>query len=123
VSVEDVEVVSGYREASDRGDLEATLSFFAHDVEWIRPGRTIHGIDALREAWSRPGSDSGPENLDVELAKGELEDHGGGHVSTWNHQIFRWKESGELAYERRATIDYTIRDGKITRYEVTMSES
>jgi ketosteroid isomerase-like protein len=120
MSEEDVAVVRGYREAND---LEAELSYFADDIEWIRPGRTLRGIEALREAWSRPGAESGPENLDVELRIGELEDLGGGRVTTWNHQVFRWKESGELAFERHATIDYVIRDGKIARYEITMTES
>jgi hypothetical protein len=29
---------------------------------------------------------------------------------------------GEFAYERRVRIEYTIRDGKIVRYEATMLE-
>lgn len=123
MSEEDVAVVHGYREAAAKQDLQAQLSFFADDVEVARPGRTLRGIEALREEWSRPGAGTGPENLDVELEKGELEDLGDGRVTTWNHQVFRWKESGELAYERHATIDYLIRDGKITRYEITISES
>jgi ketosteroid isomerase-like protein len=120
MSEEDVAVVRGYREAAD---LEGELSFFAEDVEWIRPSGTVRGIEALREAWSRPGAGTGPENLDVELERGELEDLGDGRVATWNHQVFRWKESGELAYERHATITYLIRDGKIARYEITITES
>jgi ketosteroid isomerase-like protein len=120
MSEEDVAVVRGYRNATD---LEGQLSYFAEDVEFIRPGRTLRGIEALREAWSRPGAGTGPENLDVELEKGELEDRGDGQVATWNHQVFRWKESGELAYERHATIEYLIRDGKIARYEITITDS
>ena len=122
MSEEDVAVVRGYREAAKR-ELETELSFFADDVEWVMPGRTLRGIEALREAWSRRGAGTGPEELDVELEKGELEDHGDGRVTTWNHQVFRWKESGELAYERHATIEYLIRDGKIARYEATITES
>lgn len=73
------------------------------------------GVVSLR---SRDGS----EDLDVELEKGELEDLGDGRVTTWNRQVFRWKESGELAYERHAT-EYLIREGKIARYEITITES
>ena len=122
MSEEDVAVVRGYREAAKQ-DLEAELAFFADDVECVMPGRTLRGIEALREAWSRPGAGTGPEDLDVELEKGELEDLGDGRVTTWNHQVFLWKESGELAYERHATIEYVIRDGKIARYEMTITES
>jgi len=32
------------------------------------------------------------------------------------------KETGELAYERRARIEYKIRDGKIVRYEAKLLE-
>src|SRR5262249_817454 len=102
---------------------EAVLSFFSDDVEWIRPGATLHGIDALREAWSRSSAGSGPENLDVELTSGELEDLGKGRVTTWNHQVFRWKESGEVAYERPAISAYSVRDGKIARYGLSVTES
>ncbi len=124
MSDDDLAVVRGYREAVERGDgPEAELSFFAPDIEWVRPGGTIRGIDALREALSRPGSGAGPENLDVEWEKGELEDLGDGRVSTWNHQVYRWKESGQVAYERHSTINYLVRDGKIARYEATITES
>jgi hypothetical protein len=62
----------------------------------------------------------GPENLDVEFDPGELEDLGDGHVSAVNTQVYRWKETGELAFERRARIEYTIRDGRIVRYEAKL---
>ena len=123
MSAEDVAVVRGYREAFKKHDLEAELSYLAHDIEFIRPGRTVRGIEAVREEWSRPGDGGGSENLDVERETGELEDLGEGRVTTWNHQVFRWKESGEVAYERHTTIDYVIRDGKIARYEITITES
>lgn len=123
MSAEDVAVVRGYREAGKENDLEAELSYLADDIEFIRPGRTVRGIEAVREEWSRPGAGGGPENLDVERETGELEDLGDGRVTTWNHQVFRWKESGEVAYERHATIAYVIRDGKIARYEITITES
>jgi hypothetical protein len=31
--------------------------------------------------------------------------------------VRRWRESGEVAYEKRARLEYTLRDGKIVRYE------
>ena len=122
MSEEDLAVVRGYRDA-EKADLEVELSFFTDDVEWVQPRQTLRGIEALREAWSRRRPGTGPENLDVELEKGELEDLGDGQVRTWNHQVFRWKDSADLAYERHATIDYLIRDGKIARYEITITES
>lgn len=99
-------------------DLKAVLSFYAPDIEFVRFGRTYRGIDALREVWSRPVAEEGFEHLDAEFEIGQLEDLGDGRVSTWSHVVFRWKESGELAYERRASADYLVLDGKIARCEL-----
>jgi hypothetical protein len=42
------------------------------------------------------------------------------HEPLGRGEVYRWKESGELAYEHRATIDYLIRNGN---YEITITES
>jgi hypothetical protein len=34
------------------------------------------------------------------------------------HEIYRWKETGEVSYERDRRIELMIRDGKISRYEM-----
>jgi len=34
------------------------------------------------------------------------------------HEIYRWKETGEVSYERERRIELMIRDGKISRYEM-----
>ena len=120
MSEEDVEVVRRFRAAVRDDDRESAAAVLAPDVEWVvSKNKTLHGVDEVANHYlgKSPG---GPENLDVESDLGELEHGGGGRVSAVNHQIFRWKESGELAYERRARIDYTIRDGKIVRYEATL---
>ena len=122
VSANDLEVVRRWREAlsapePDRAALEALL---APDIEWVHPRGSASGRDnvlAMLERWSGP---SEKEHLDVEFDPGELEDLGNGRVSALNHQIFRWKETGELAYERHARIDYIVRDGEITRYEAAI---
>src|SRR5207249_3022158 len=90
-------------------DEESAIAVLAPDVEWVHPKGIMHGIDEVRDRWMSGGSPSGPENLDVELDPGELEDLGDGRVGATNHQVYRWKESGELAYERRARIEYVVR--------------
>ena len=99
-------------------DLEAVLSFLAPDIEFVRFGPTLQGIEALRQEWPRL-TESGPDQLDVEFEMGEREDLGDGRISTWSHQVFRWQESGDLAYDRRASVDYLIKDGKIARWALT----
>jgi hypothetical protein len=81
----------------------------------------VRGRDAVLAILERQVANSEKEHLDVEFDPGELEDRGHGRISALNnHQVFRWKETGEIAYERRARIDYTVRNGTITRYEATI---
>jgi len=120
VSVEDVEIVRRWREVLVDDDTEAAAALLAPDLEWVVvSGESLRGIDEVRKYYAGAGS-GGPETLDVEFDPGELEDLGDGHVSAVNHQIYRWKETGELAYERQARIEYTIRDGRIIRYEAKL---
>jgi len=122
VSVEDVEIVRRWRGILLDDDSEAAAPLVAPDVEWVVvSGESLRGIDEVRRYYARSGS-GGPENLDVEFDPGVLEDLGDGRVSAINHQVYRWKETGELAHVRRARIEYTIRDGRIVRYEAKLLE-
>jgi uncharacterized protein (TIGR02246 family) len=120
VSVEDVEIVRRWREVLVDDDTEDAAALLAPDLEWVVvSGESLRGIDEVRKYYAGSSS-GGPENLDVEFDPGELEDLGDGHVSALNHQVYRWKETGELAYERQARIEYTIREGRIVRYEAKL---
>ena len=120
--MEDVEIVRRWREVLVDDDTEAAAPLLAPDVEWVVvSGESLRGIDEVRKYYAGSGS-GGPENLDVEFDPGELEDLGDGRVSAINHQVYRWKETGELARERRARIEYTIREGRIVRYEAKLLE-
>ncbi|HLG07914.1 MAG TPA: nuclear transport factor 2 family protein [Gaiellaceae bacterium] len=122
MSVEDVEIVRRWREVLVDDDTEAAAALLAADLEWVVvSGESLRGIEEVRKYYAGSGS-GGPENLDVEFDPGELEDLGDGHVSALNHQIYRWKETGELAHERWARIEYTIREGRIVRYEAKLLE-
>ena len=120
--MEDVEIVRRWREVLVDDDTEAAAPLLAPDVEWVVvSGESLRGIDEVRKYYAGSGSGE-PENLEVEFDPGELEDLGDGHVSALNHQVCRWKETGELASERRARIEYTIREGRIVRYEDKLLE-
>ena len=117
-----MEIVRRWREVLVDDDPEAAALLLAPDVEWVVvSGESLRGIDEVRRYCAGSGS-GGPEKLDVEFDPGELEDLGDGRVSALNHQVYRWKETGELAHERRARIEYTIRDGRIVRYEAKLLE-
>ena len=119
MSEQDVEVATRFLDAANAalqsGDREPAFALVTQDVEWVTPERTFHGIDDVREhlIWGFP-----PEHLDVELEVGEVVDLGDGQIRSEMLQVYRWKETGEFAHQRRRRIDLTIRDGKISRYEM-----
>lgn len=77
----------------------------AADVEWVHPRGSVHGRDAVIAMLERTSGTSEKEHLDVEFDPGKLEDPRDGQISALNHQIFRWKETRKIAYERNARID------------------
>ena len=101
--------------AAESGDREAVYPFLAADVEWVTPKRTLRGIDEIREelTWGSP-----PEKLDLEFEAGDWVDLGDSRLACDVHQVYRWKETGEVSYERERRIELTIRDDKIARYEM-----
>jgi ketosteroid isomerase-like protein len=119
MSADDMETARQFRTALEAaaktGDREGVYPFLAADVEWVTPKRTLHGIDEVREEliWGSP-----PEHLDIEFEVGDLVDLGDGRVVSDVHQVYRVKRTGDFAYERNRRIELTIRDGKVSRYEM-----
>lgn len=119
---EALDVVNRWRAANfERDAVEEVL---ADDVEWVVPQgagvMTLRGIDAVLDWYQRGGvvAEDPPEDLDVADERGELEDFGEGRVGSLNRVVYTRKESGEVADVKTARLVYTVRDGKIVRYEV-----
>jgi hypothetical protein len=124
-----MEVVNRWRSSNfERGAVEDVL---AEDVEWVVPERggvtTLHGIDAVLEWYNVGGAVAdeeapeglgGPESVDVSEERGELENFGEGRVGSLNRLIYTSKESGDVAQVKTLRLVYTVRDGKIVRYEL-----
>jgi ketosteroid isomerase-like protein len=119
VAAEDLEVANRFRAALQAavrtGDHDPVLELVTHDVEWVTPQGTLHGIEELR-SWRVWGSSG--EAFDFQFDEGGWVDHGDGRVSCDVKQVYRVKETGEFAYERIRRFELTIRDGKIGRYEL-----
>jgi hypothetical protein len=107
--------LAGLEQAVGTGEREAVLELLAPDVEWITPQRTLRGIDEVR-TWRVWGSSG--ESFDFEFGEGDWVDHGDGRVACDVRQVYRVKETGDFADERRRRIELTIHDGLISRYEV-----
>jgi hypothetical protein len=114
----DVEVAKRFDAAVDAafqtGDRESVYIFFADDIEYTTPHRTLSGLREVREKLRWGGE---KDNLDVQFEDGEWQDLGHGHVIRESRMVQRWKETGEVAAIMRVTLDLRIRDGKITRLE------
>jgi ketosteroid isomerase-like protein len=123
-----MEIVNRWRAANfERGAVDDVL---AEDVEWVVPSggaaTTLRGIDAVLEWYggggvtdeAAPEDLGGAESLDVSEERGELEEFGEGRVGSLNRLIYTSKESGEIVRVKTARLKYTVRDGKIVRYEL-----
>ena len=128
VSNEAMEVVNRWR--ASNFEREAVEHVLAEDVEWVVPKGdgviTLRGIDAVLEWYGGGGAADeavpdglgNAESFDVSEERGELEEFGDGRVGSLNRLIYASKESGEVALEKNARLVYTVRDGKIVRYEI-----
>ena len=127
-----MEVVNRWRAADfERQAVEEVL---AEDVEWVVPSgggvRTLRGIDAVLDWYQGGGAADegapqelgGPDSVEVSDERGELQDFGEGRVGSLNRLTYTAKESGEVAGVKTARLVYTVRGGKIVRYEVESLE-
>ena len=117
---EAMEVVNRWRALNL--EREAVEDVLAEDVEWVVPSRdgtiTLRGVDAVLKWYESGGAvddegaddPGGPEKLDVAEERGELEELEEGQVGSLNRLIYAYVKSGRLVY--------TVRDGKIVRYEL-----
>ena len=115
----EIEVASAFlralEAAAETGDREGVYPFLAPDVEWVNPRRTLRGLDEVQTdlTWVEPA-----EHFDVEFEQGEWTELGEGRLACEVRHLYRWKQTGELAHERRRRIELTVRRAKISRYEM-----
>ena len=101
--------------AATTGERDPVYPFLAADVEWVTPQRSLVGLDAIREelTWGNP-----PDKLDLTFERGDLVLLGEGRVASDLRQIYTLKTTGEFAYTRLRRVELTVRDGKVSRYEM-----
>jgi hypothetical protein len=101
--------------AAKTGDREPVYPFLAADAEWVTPQRDLVGLDEIRRelTWVGP-----PDKLDLEFERGELVELGEGRIASEVRQVYTLKATGEFAYTRMRRVELTVRDGKVSRYEM-----
>jgi len=107
-------VARAFVEAVMAGGLDAAEEFLDRDVETVTPRGRLHGISAARQVLAKAAGD---EQFTVEQAGLELEEVEGGIVAR-TRETARWRETGDIAYERDFALRLTLRDERIVRMVV-----
>lgn len=101
-------------EAVTAHDLEAATELLDPDVETVTPRGTFRGIAACRQVLEKA---SGDEQFAMEHTEPELEEIEGDVIAR-THEIARWRETGEVAYERDFAVRLTLNVERIVRIVV-----
>jgi hypothetical protein len=95
-------------------DLDAAEELLDQDVETVTPRGTLHGIAACRRVLQKA---CGDDQFAMEQAAPEFEDIEG-DVMVRTREVARWRETGEVAYERDFALRLTLDDERIVRIVV-----
>ena len=95
-------------------DFEAAKDLLDPDVETVTPRGTLRGIPACRQVLQKAGGD---DQFELEQAEPEFEEIDGDVIAR-TREIARWRETGEVAYERDFAVRLTLEDDRIVRVVV-----
>ena len=101
-------------EAVAANDLDAAEAFLAPDVETVTPRGTLRGIAACRQVLQKA---TGDEQFALEQTTPEVEEVDGDVIAR-TRELARWRETGEVAYEREFAVRLTLDDERIVRVVV-----
>jgi len=119
VSTPDVDIAQQFQAAAETGlqtgDFEPVAALLAADVECVMPQHTVHGVDALVEELSRARPS---ERFDMEFESDDWKAAGTDRLTCEIRVLYQSKVSDDLSYSRDRSFDLTIRDGKVSRFEM-----
>jgi ketosteroid isomerase-like protein len=103
-----------FMEAVAAHDFDAAARFLDPEVETVTPRGSVTGIAACRQVLQKARGD---EQFATEQAEPELEEVDG-EVVARTRETARWRETGEVAYERDFAVRMTLDDDRIVRVVV-----
>jgi ketosteroid isomerase-like protein len=109
-----VNVVHQFVEAVAAHDLDAAEKFLDPDVETVTPRGPVRGIAACRQLLQKA---TGDEQFAMEQAEPQFEDVEGDVIAR-TRETARWRETGEVAYQRDFALRLTLADDRIVRIVV-----
>jgi hypothetical protein len=95
-------------------DFQAAGELLDPDVETVTPRGTLRGIQACKQVLQKARGD---EQFEMEQAEPEFEEIEGDVIAR-THEIARWRETGEVAYERDFAVRLTLEDNRVVRIVV-----
>jgi ketosteroid isomerase-like protein len=95
-------------------DLAAAEALLGPRVETVTPRDTFHGVDACRRVLAKA---TGDEQFTMEQSAPELEELDGDVIAR-TRETARWRETGEVAYERDFAMRLTFDGERIVRIVV-----
>ena len=101
-------------EAVAAHDFAAAQELLDPEVETVTPRGTLRGISACRQVLQKAGGD---EQFVLEQVEPVFEDAEGDIIAR-THETARWRETGEVAYERDFAVRLTLDDERIVRIVV-----
>jgi ketosteroid isomerase-like protein len=104
------ELVRGFYEAFNAGDLDAVVGFLHEDAELVTARGPRYGRPAARE-WATPSSEG---DLEQSVVLEGVREQGDTAVALIRRQ-WRWRVGGELAAEEELGAVFELRDGLIER--------
>jgi ketosteroid isomerase-like protein len=120
---EDLDTARQFQSAAEAafrsGDFDAVVALVAPDVECVTPLHSVHGADRLTEELGRARPS---ERFDVEFENGGWTHLGDGRFACELHVLYRSKVADNLSYSRDRSFELTIRDGKVSRYEMRLAD-
>jgi ketosteroid isomerase-like protein len=126
VSAQDLTVARSFFDAlmsaARTGDRDGLYPLLATDVEWLTPLRSVRGLGELQNDPSWPWGMPRPA-FNVDFEERETVDLGDGRIVADFREIYRTRDSGDVAYARDRQIELTVRGEKIARYELRFTGS
>jgi len=97
------------------GDFGPVVAFLEPDVECFTPQHSIRGVAAFTEELRRARPS---ERFEIEFENGDWKALGNGRYACEIRVLYRSKVTDDLSYSRDRSFELTIRDGKVSRYEM-----
>jgi hypothetical protein len=123
MSAPDLDIAQQFRSAVEAalrtGDFEPVVALLASDVECVLPQHTLQGVDALVEELTRVRPS---ERFEVDFENGDWTPARGGRLSCQIRALYLSKVSDDLSYSRDRSFELTIRDGKVSRFEMRFAD-